>query len=167
MINTIKEAITLLILAIIISFGANFISPKGIPFIGTWYDNRSRIEMEKPPSYDPDFDSLLTMEDAFSLWKSGEAIFIDTRESDEYTEGHIPGAINLPFEEWDDYWDEVSAHITPESKIVTYCGGFDCELSVDVARELKVLGYPSTYIFFSGYNKWLKLNLPRETSDEE
>lgn len=165
--NTIKEAISLLILATVVAFGANFISPKGIPLIGTWYDNRSHIELEKPPYYDPDFDSLLTMEDTFILWKSGKAVFIDTREPDEYAKGHILGAINLPFEKWDDYWDEVSLYLSPESKIVTYCGGFDCDISVDAARELKVLGYLNTYIFTGGYNKWLKLNLPQKTSDEQ
>jgi rhodanese-related sulfurtransferase len=57
--------------------------------------------------------------------------------------------------------------IAPEIKIVTYCGGLNCEQSVDVARELKVIGYPNTYIFFNGYDKWLELNLPRESSDEK
>lgn len=167
MMKIIKEAIILSILAILIAFIANFISPKGIPYVGTWYDNRDSVELNEPPSYDPDYDSLLTMEDAFDLWKSEGAIFLDTREATEYAEGHIAGAINLPFEQWDDYWDEVSALIAPESKIVTYCGGSNCELSVDVARELKVIGYPNTYIFFNGYDKWLELNLPRETSDEK
>ncbi|RKX19086.1 MAG: hypothetical protein DRP26_04060 [Candidatus Zixiibacteriota bacterium] len=167
MLRIIKETIILFVLIILIAFIANSVSPKRIPYIGTWYDNRDKIALDKPPSYDPDYDSLLTMEDAFYLWKSGDAVFIDARDKSEYNSGHISGAINLPFEHWDNYWDYVSSLITPQTKIVTYCGGYNCELSVDAARELKVLGYPNTYIFFNGYDKWLELNLPRETSSEE
>lgn len=167
MITVVKEAVILLAISLILAFGVNFFSPHGIALTGVWYDNRGRIELEKPPSYDPAIDSVLTMEDAFDLWKSGQAIFIDARLPDEYAEGHLPGAINLPFERWDDYWDEVSPLLAPDAKIVIYCGGIDCELSVDVARELIYLGYKNAYIFFGGYSKWLDFGLPVEIADEK
>jgi rhodanese-related sulfurtransferase len=165
--KTIKEALIILIIAAALAFAANYISPNGIPSVGVWYDNRGKIELEKPPSYNPKIDSLLAMEDAFTLWSEKQAVFIDTREPEEYGGGHIPGAINLPFEQWDQYWDRVKARLTPQTKIVCYCGGLDCELSLDAARELKVIGYPNAYIFFGGIKKWTDLKLPSETGNEK
>ena len=162
-----KESISLSVIAIILAFAVNTISSNGITVQGTWFDNRIQVELDEPLSYDPEFDSLLTMQDAFTLWNDSAAIFIDARDSDEYAEGHIPGAINLPFEEWDDYWEEVEPFIKPEDKIVCYCDGLDCELSLFAARELKAIGYPNSYIFFGGINKWLEHELPLETDIEE
>lgn len=166
MIGVIKETMLIILAAIIIAFLFNALSPNGITHKGVWYDNRNKIDLITPPSYDPKVDSLLTMEDAFGLWESKQALFLDAREPDEYAEGHIPGAINFPFEEWDQYWEDIQTQIKPELKLVCYCGGLDCEVSLDMARELKVLGYPNAYIFFGGISKWVELKLPLEVNHE-
>ena len=163
MTRTIKEAIILGVLAIVLAFAANTVSPKGISLKGTWYDNREKQELEIPPSYDPQTDSLLTMQEAFMLWKNG-SIFIDARDPENYDEGHIPGAINLPFEEWDDYWEAVRPQLNPDSTIVCYCDGFDCELSLFAARELKLDGYPKALTFFGGFHKWVNAKLPYDNN---
>jgi rhodanese-related sulfurtransferase len=165
MFKVIRDAILLTALAAVLAFGVNAISPNGIPLKGVWFDNRAKQELVIPPSYDAKLDSLLTMDDAFTLWRDKQATFIDTREPEEYFGGHIPGAINLPFEKWDEYWPKVEAQLTKTTKIVCYCGGLDCELSLDAARELKVLGYPNAYIFFGGVKKWQDLKLPLEAGD--
>jgi len=165
MLKSLKEALILAILAAVLALIFNFLSPNGIALSGTWYDNREKVVLEEPPSYDPTVDSLLTMQDAFALWKDS-ATFIDAREPDEYAAGHIPGAYCLPFEEWDDYWDGVVDYLAPEKKIVCYCGGLDCELSLFAARELKNLGYPNSYIFFGGYEKWVAAELPIESDHD-
>jgi len=164
--KVLQEAILLAIISFIFAFSVNSISSNGIPSVGTWYDNRHAVNLEEPPSYDPEMDSLLTMQEAFILWKDN-AVFLDTGEHDEYAEGHIPNAINLPFEEWDDYWDEVSVYLSTETTIVCYCGGIDCELSLFTARELKDMGYSNSLIFFGGYNTWLEFDLPVESDYED
>lgn len=164
--KVVLEAIFLTGLSVVLAFAVNSVSPKGLSLVGTWYDNRHRVELDVPPSYSPETDTLLTMQEAFTLWKDG-AVFIDTREPDEYAEGHIPGAINLPFEEWDDYWECVEPYLRPESKIVCYCGGLDCELSLFAARELITIGYFDSYIFFGGYLKWIEAGLPFKTGTDE
>jgi rhodanese-related sulfurtransferase len=130
---------------------------KGLPLDTPWPDNREKVELEKPPSYDVG-DSLVSLEQAYALFLKGDAIFIDTREEEEYDEGHIAGAINLPFDFWDDYWEYVEPELDPEAEIIAYCGGFDCELSLFAARELKNLGYEKSYTFFGG---WTKRTIPR------
>ena len=139
MAKTLKDAILIILSALVLAFAVNAISPNGIHIVGVWYDNRHKIELATPPSFDSKVDSLLTMEDAFALWQAKQAIFLDAREPEDYNKGHIPGAYNFPFEEWDQYWESIKTKLTPETRIVCYCGGLDCELSLDMARELKVL----------------------------
>jgi rhodanese-related sulfurtransferase len=163
--KSIKDAVILTVFAIVLAFIVNTVSPRGISLVGTWYDNREKQELDIPPSYDPATDSLLTMQEAFNLWETG-ATFLDAREPEEYDHGHIPGAINLPFDYWDDCWDRVEPLLAPTDTIVAYCGGFDCELSLFTARELKALGYNNALIFFGGINKWEEANLPLEYGSE-
>lgn len=44
-------------------------------------------------------------------------IFVDVREKDEYEEGHIEGAIHIPFEELEDRAHELSKY----SLVILYC----------------------------------------------
>lgn len=143
---------------------------KGLPLNTPWPDNREIKELEVPPSYTPcdsltawpECDSLVSLEQAYAMFLKKAAIFIDTREQEEYDEGHIAGSINLPFEFWDDYWADVEPELDPDTEIVAYCGGFDCELSLFAARQLKSLGYEHAYIFFGGWPQWVEAGLPTE-----
>ncbi len=154
------DAVILSLLALALAVIVNAVSPKGIDIIGEWYDNREKNELEIPPSYDAEFDSLISMQEAYLLWKDSAAIFLDTREPYEYDEGHIPGSINFPFDYWDDCWQRVEPLLSKDAVIVCYCGGFDCELSLFTARELKMIGYDNALIFFGGINKWSEAELP-------
>jgi rhodanese-related sulfurtransferase len=164
--TAIKDAIILTLLSAALAFGINAISPNGIPLVGDWYDNRDKVELDIPPSYDASMDTLISLQEAFILWRDSSAVFIDAREPEDYHHGHIPGAINFPFDYWDDCWDRVEPLLSPGDTIVCYCGGFDCELSLFAARELKAIGYPHALIFFGGINKWEAANLPVEYGSE-
>lgn len=167
--KTLIDAVLIVILAIIIGIGANaarnVASLDGLPLDTPWPDNREKVELEIPPSYDPETDSLLSLEDAYNHYLSGNAIFIDAREEFEYDEGHIRGALNLPFDWWDDYWEDVKPYLDKEKEIVVYCGGLDCELSLFAARDLKSLGYEKSYTFFGGWLKWTEAGLPAEITE--
>jgi len=162
--KNLKDAALIAILAVVIGFGINTVrnmaSLGGLPLHTPWPDNRKKAELEFPPSYDPAADTLVGLEEAYSLFLSGSAIFIDAREQQEYDEGHIKGALNLPFELWDDYWAGVGPSLDPQKEIVVYCGGLDCELSLFAARQLKSLGYAKAYTFFGGWQKWGDAGLP-------
>jgi len=136
-------------------------SKGGLPLGTPWPDNRKIVALETPPSYQIG-DSLLSLEDAYTLYLKKDVIFIDAREQGDYHSGHVKGAINLPFEEWDAHWAEVEPQLSKEIEIVAYCGGLDCELSLFMTRELKQLGYEKSYIFFGGWQKWQDAGLPVE-----
>jgi len=165
-----RDAILIAILGIIIGLGINSArnlgSLGGLPINTPWPDNRKKMQLELPPSYDPKSDTLISLEDAYNLYLGKNAIFIDAREPLEYNEGHIKGALNFPFEQWDAYWETVRPNLNPGSDIVVYCGGLDCELSLFSARELKSLGYPKSYTFFGGWQKWSEAGLPVEKTEQ-
>lgn len=165
-----RDAIIIVIIAVIVGFainGARNVSGlNGLPLDTPWPENRQRIELEFPPSYEPG-DSLLALEDAYNLFLNGDVIFIDARDPVEYEDGHIKGAINLPFDWWEDYWDEVRPLLDAEKEIVAYCGGQDCELSLFLARDLKRQGFERSYVFFGGWEKWINGGLPIETGDDQ
>ncbi|UCC80577.1 MAG: rhodanese-like domain-containing protein [Candidatus Zixiibacteriota bacterium] len=177
----IRDAFLIVVLSaifgLLINAVRNATGVNGLAMDTPWPENREKVELEKPPSYTPCdsltipiCDSLVSLEQAYALFLRGDAIFLDTREEFEYDEGHIAGAINLPFDFWDDYWEYVEPELDPEKEIIAYCGGFDCELSLFAARELKSLGYEKSYIFFGGWNKWVEAGLPVEEivyDDEE
>jgi rhodanese-related sulfurtransferase len=81
-------------------------------------------------------------------------IVVDVRDPQEYTEGHIPGAINIPSE----IFASKSDVLDKEKKIVVYCnsGG----RSYNAYRKLMKLGYEN--IYQSLYFDWKQQGLPVE-----
>jgi rhodanese-related sulfurtransferase len=167
--KVLRDAIIIVIAAAAVRFAVNgarnVAGLNGLPLNTPWPDNRQRVELEFPLSYEPG-DSILGIEDAYSLFLSGDVIFIDARDPEEYKDGHIRGAINLPFDWWDEYWEEVRPSLDPEKETVSYCDGSDCELSLYLARELKRCGFERSYVFYGGWQKWLDAGLPVETGDD-
>ncbi len=168
--KTIRDAILIVIIAAALGFGVNAarvrLSMGGLPLSTPWPDNRKIQKLAVPPSYQPG-DSLISLEDAYNLFLQKKAIFIDARGQSEYSDGHIKGALNLPFEEWDSYWESVKGNLSPDTEIVAYCEGLDCELSLFLERELKQQGYKKTYTFFGGWLTWKDEGLPIESSKDD
>jgi rhodanese-related sulfurtransferase/DNA-binding transcriptional ArsR family regulator len=63
---------------------------------------------------------------------SGEVTLLDVRPAVEYTDGHIPGAVNIPLDQLSDRLSEL-----PDSvEVVAYCRGAFCVLAHDAVRLL-------------------------------
>jgi rhodanese-related sulfurtransferase len=69
---------------------------------------------------------------------SNEIMVIDARTQEAYAQGHLPGAINLP-------WRKIDSSATtamPKDKVlVTYCDGIHCNASTKAAMRLAALGF--------------------------
>ena len=59
----------------------------------------------------------VTLADAKAALDSGEAIFLDVRDSQSYELGHIPGAVNIPLALLQNRANELD----PNKWIITYC----------------------------------------------
>jgi rhodanese-related sulfurtransferase len=91
--------------------------------------------------------------------------FIDVREPDEYSEGHIPGARNFPrgflevradLEHYKrDPWLEER-----ERKLLLYCGGG--QRSALAARTLQEMGFRRVLSLTGGWTGWTERSFPVE-----
>ncbi len=106
----------------------------------------------------------ITLEQAFKLYKQG-IVFIDARESEEYSDDHIKNAVSIPFYEYDDNEFKLNS-IKKEQPIVVYCAGTDCDLSILLGDQLFEMGYKKTYIFFGGWSEWLDAKYPTEKEEK-
>lgn len=102
----------------------------------------------------------INLEQAYKLYKK-KIIFLDARENEEYRDGHIKNALSLPYYDFDNY-KQILKNIPKSSTIVTYCAGTDCDLSILLGKQLSETGYKRVYVFFGGWNDWLKAKYPTE-----
>jgi len=65
------------------------------------------------------------------------AYLLDVRSQQDYQAGHIPGAINIPSEQLNTHL----AALPKSKKIITYCGGRFCVLSIQAVALLKAHGF--------------------------
>ena len=54
--------------------------------------------------------------------------------------------------------------VTPESTIVAYCGGEDCEESLRLKDKLAQVGYLNVKVLPNGWTVWRNAGLTTETS---
>lgn len=95
------------------------------------------------------------------------ALIIDARDPDEFLEGHVPGAINLPFDSA--VTDPALLQSLPVEgrPIIVYCGGGTCEVSITLAWELLGVGHSRVTYFPGGYPEWVENGFPVETGAGE
>lgn len=67
-----------------------------------------------------------------------QALWVDARPSEEFERDHIPGAISLNEDRWNEALPQfLGTQWSPEKKIVVYCSAASCNLAEDVARRLR------------------------------
>lgn len=95
------------------------------------------------------------------VWKRDSVLIIDTRSYEDFISGHIPGSINIPYEETDQYLTELE-QIKNIRYVITYCDGDDCLSSVETAGKL-VFIFPIVRYYFGGWKAWADNGHPVET----
>lgn len=96
-----------------------------------------------------------------TIMKAGTATIIDARGEDEFAEGHIPGAMNVPYEKLMEYTDQLEL-VPIDSPVICYCRSVTCDLSDDLARELRLMGYEKVVLYRGGWDEWSEAGFPAE-----
>jgi rhodanese-related sulfurtransferase len=66
------------------------------------------------------------------------ALWVDARPDEEFERDHIPGAVLLNEDRWNELLSQfLATQWSPEKKIVVYCSAASCNLAEDVARRLR------------------------------
>jgi len=87
-----------------------------------------------------------------------EALFVDIRELDEWTEGRIPGAIHIPRGNLESRIERAAPD--KAQPIVLYCS--QGNRSAFGAKTLGELGYENVVSLAGGYTEWKRNGLPTE-----
>ena len=95
---------------------------------------------------------------AYKLFKQNIQ-FIDARSPEEFSEGHIKNAINIPFYGSENYLDVISG-INKNEIVVTYCSSAECDIAALSGDELFEMGFKKVYVFVGGYEEWIKNEYP-------
>ena len=94
--------------------------------------------------------------DAAARSKSGEAVIVDVRETDEWDEEHIPGAMHLSRGTIElDMEEKVP---DTDAMIICHCGGGG--RSALAAESLQKMGYKNVRSMAGGFKAWKAAGLP-------
>jgi rhodanese-related sulfurtransferase len=89
-----------------------------------------------------------------ALYAGNAAVFIDARSVEEFATGHIPGALNIPFDVVYEDPTLLQQLEAGEKPIVCYCDGSECELAENLAFALIDAGYRRVLVYEGGTDAW-------------
>lgn len=101
----------------------------------------------------------VSREDLVSRLHDGLVTVLDVRSEDEFSLGHLPGALNIPLAELERRLAELPAN----REVIAYCRGPYCVLSFEAVAALRTLGY-AVHRLEDGYPEWKAAGLPIETA---
>ncbi|WGY70467.1 ArsR family transcriptional regulator [Burkholderia cepacia] len=88
----------------------------------------------------------------------GLVTLLDVRPQDEFAQGHLPGALNIPLSELDARVGELPAG----TEIVAYCRGPYCVFAVEAVAALRARGFTAVRLE-DGFPEWKAAGLAVET----
>jgi thiosulfate/3-mercaptopyruvate sulfurtransferase len=111
------------------------------------------------------WESIALLLDVAAAVDDRESILLDVRSPDEYRKGHIPGAVNIPYQQNADrsnpgYWKSqddllemyAATGITPDRRVIPYCS--TGVRSAVTWFTLRVLGFNDTSLFTGSWREW-------------
>lgn len=124
-----------------------------LPAIGQaiYYRDKVSWQAPVPPS------EMVTVDLARSWGEN--VIWVDARPENEFEQDHIPGAILLNEDRWNELLPQFLATWSPEKKVVVYCSTKSCNLATEVARKLRNQTQPpmqNVFVLQGGWEEWLK-----------
>jgi rhodanese-related sulfurtransferase len=139
----------------VIAIGVNHFRADGIVLVGDWSAQARFADAEGR-------SLVIELAQARQLFEQGEAVFVDARPPYQYAQGHIQGALNLPWQEIDRYFLEVADDLDDQKIIITYCDGEACDLSHELALFLRDMGFGTASVLVNGWTIWQQAGLPTE-----
>ncbi|MCC7598525.1 metalloregulator ArsR/SmtB family transcription factor [Janthinobacterium sp. FW305-129] len=102
-----------------------------------------------------DHVEAITGDELLERMQEASITVLDVRPAQEFAAGHLPGAINIPFDDLQRRLGELPAN----AEIAAYCRGPYCVLSVQAVAALRLHGLPARRLG-SGYDDWQAAGLP-------
>jgi len=122
-----------------------------LPGVGQALYYRDKVSWESPIAA----SEMVTLAQARD-WK-GDAIWIDARPEEEFEREHVPGALLLNEDRWNELLPKMLAVWSPEKRVVVYCSSESCGSSREIAGRLrKEAGLTNVFVLEDGWEGWVK-----------
>lgn len=134
----------------------NLIHPNQIPWVQDWgnyVESKARSAQIE----------VIPLNAAYSAQQTGGFLFVDARSFPEFTKGHIPDSISLPFENMDENFEVLEQLLETGMPLVVYCSNRDCDDALLLAIELREMGKSNLYYYVDGFEIWEELGCPIRT----
>ncbi len=175
-----REIVFVSLLSILVGFGGKAVHQSNIPLWGrpipvkliNLPDANAGPKATHPDSMFTPADAPyhISLARAAGLYLQREKLgvyFVDARSHELYAEGHIPGALSLPCEHFDEHFDVLVQLLDKEKLIVIYCDNHECQLSLDLAEVLLAMEFRRIAVFEEGWDQWVESGYPTATGIEE
>jgi len=122
-----------------------------LPGIGEAVYFRDKVSWQSPiPA-----SEMVTLTQA-PAW-NGNTIWVDARPDAEFEREHIPGAVLLNEDRWNELLPQFLDSWSPEKRVVVYCSSQSCNASREVARRLRdEAQLKNVFVLQGGWEEWLK-----------
>ncbi len=151
--KSLKEALLIMIVVVPLALIVNQFRSSGIPL---WplpdAENTSEVVSKNT--------GAISIEEAAIKLQEKGTLFLDARAPEDYSAGHVAGALNLPVHQFDQHFLHVVQQLETSPIIITYCDGVDCPQGCDLALTLKEMGFEKVYFLADGLNEWISRGLP-------
>jgi rhodanese-related sulfurtransferase len=124
-----------------------------LPAIGHAVYERGRISWDEQALSEHE----VTLEQA-RAW-GDTVMWVDARPDEQFNQQHIPGAVPLNEDRWNELLAPMLNAWSPDRRTVVYCSTQTCALSHQVARRLRdEAGLKDVFVLHGGWEKWLEAN---------
>lgn len=97
--------------------------------------------------------------DLAAVAKWDRVLWVDARSPAVFAEGHIPGAINLYFGNFEEQAERFLDVWDPDIPVVVYCSSLQCGASTELANKLRQeWGMENVYVLKGGWEAWREAN---------
>jgi rhodanese-related sulfurtransferase len=122
-----------------------------VPAIGEAIYFRNKVSWQSR-----DLASEMVDLDHAQAW-GANAIWVDARPDNEFERDHVPGAIPLNEDRWNELLPAFLGQWLPEKKVIVYCSSQSCNASREVAHRLRdEAGLKDVFVLQGGWEGWLK-----------
>lgn len=154
-----RQAVAIFLFSALLALLVNALRPDGLAWVGDWTP-QAQLALNTGENL------MISLPEAEAFYYAEAALMLDARSPEEYAAGHIAGARNLPWEQFDAHMNEVIQEVYREDLIITYCDGESCNLSQEVALALMDRGYTNVRVLVNGWTLWQANSLPVATGPE-
>ena len=159
--SSLNQSVFILVISFVIAIGYNTIRSDSLDFIYIRSEGKGVSKQDSLLAHDTILiePTMIDRELAKKMYDLG-ILFVDARETEEYNESHITGAILVPSVSGD--LTKISA---PDKPLITYCSGGHCDLSFELAVELmEEYNYEKVFVYEGGLPDWEEAGYPVDRS---